>query len=77
MTTDVRTILSEEDYEAALAHVAALWGAVNGTPDGDRLDVLVTLIDAYETRHHAMETPDPAEAIKFRLDQQAVNHRGR
>jgi HTH-type transcriptional regulator/antitoxin HigA len=72
----MRTIRNEEDYEVALADVAALWGAANGTPDGDRLDALVTLIDAYETRHHAMETPDPAEAIRFRLDQQAVNHKG-
>jgi HTH-type transcriptional regulator / antitoxin HigA len=76
MTTDVRTIRSEEDYEIALADVAALWGAANGTPDGDQLDLLATLIDAYESRHHAMEPPDPVKAIRFRLDQQAMNHRG-
>lgn len=77
MTIEVRTILSEEHYEAALADVAALWGAVSGTLDGDRLDVLVTLIDAYEARHHSMDPPDPTEAIRFRLDQQAANHKGR
>ena len=70
-------IRSEEDYEIALADVAALWGAANGTPDGDQLDVLATLIDAYETRHHAMDPPDVVEEIRFRLDQQAMNHRGR
>ena len=74
MSTDVRTIRSEEEYEIALADVAALWGAANGTPDGDQLDVLVTLIDAYETRHHSMDPPEPVEAIRFRSDRQATNH---
>lgn len=76
MKTDVRTIRNEEDYEIALADVAALWGAANGTPDGDRLDWLVTLIDAYESRHHSMDPPDLVNAKRFRLDQQAMNHRG-
>jgi HTH-type transcriptional regulator/antitoxin HigA len=76
MTTDVRTIRSEEDYEIALADVAALWGAANDTPDGDRLDSLVTLIDAYESRHHSMDPPDPVNAKRFRLDQQTMNHKG-
>jgi hypothetical protein len=44
-----------------------------GTPDGDRLDVLATLIDAYETEHHPMDPPDPIEAIKFRVEQQGTH----
>ena len=76
MKTDVRTIRNEEDYEMALADVAALWGAANGTPNGYELDVLATLIDVYEKRHHSMDPPDPVNAKRFRLDQQATNHRG-
>jgi antitoxin component HigA of HigAB toxin-antitoxin module len=50
--------------------VERLWGAKTGTRDGDRLDVLATLIDAYETEHYPMDPPDPIEAIKFRMEQQ-------
>lgn len=70
MTTDVNPIRNEADHEAAMAEVAALWSAASGTPEGDRLDLLATLIDAYEARHHAMDPPDPVEAIKFRMEQQ-------
>jgi HTH-type transcriptional regulator/antitoxin HigA len=55
--------------------VATLWGAASGTPDGDRLDVLGTLIDAYETLHHPMDPPDPVEAIRFRMEQQGITRR--
>ncbi len=48
MATEVKPIRSEADYEEALAEVERLWGAKSGTPEGDRLDVLATLIDAYE-----------------------------
>ncbi len=75
MATDVRPIRGEADYEAAMENVAKLWGAASGTPDGDRLDVLATLIDAYEAKHHEMEAPDPIEAIKFRMEQQGMTRR--
>lgn len=68
MTAEVRPIRSETDYETALAEVERLWGAKLGTPEGDRLDVLATLIDAYEAEHHPMDPPDPVEAILFRMD---------
>jgi HTH-type transcriptional regulator/antitoxin HigA len=61
--------------EAALAEVERLWGAKSGTPAGDRLDVLATLIDAYETIHYPMNPPDPIEAIKFRMEQQGLTRR--
>jgi HTH-type transcriptional regulator/antitoxin HigA len=75
MATEVRPIRSKRDYEAALKEVERLWGAKVGTRDGDRLDVLATLIDAYESEHYPMDPPDPIEAIKFRMEQQGLTRR--
>jgi HTH-type transcriptional regulator/antitoxin HigA len=75
MATEMKPIRTEADYEAALEEVAALWGAVSNTPKGDRLDVLATLIDVYEAKHHAMDPPDPVEAIKFRMEQQGMTRK--
>lgn len=72
---DVKPIRSECDYETALAEIERLWGSENGTPDGDRLDVLATLVDAYEARHFPMDPPDPIEAIKFRMEQQKLTRK--
>jgi HTH-type transcriptional regulator/antitoxin HigA len=69
---EIKPIRSEADYEAALAEIERLWGARLGTPEGDRLDVLATLIDAYEAEHHPIDSPDPIEAIKFRMEQQGL-----
>jgi HTH-type transcriptional regulator/antitoxin HigA len=62
----IRPIRTEQDYAAALAEVERLWGAAAGTPEGDRLDVLATLIDAYEAERDPVDPPDPIEAIRFR-----------
>jgi HTH-type transcriptional regulator/antitoxin HigA len=75
MAGEVRPIRSEADYETALREAERLWGARSGTPDGDRLDVLATLIDAYEAEHHPMDPPDPIEAIEFRMEQQGLTQR--
>ena len=75
MAADVKPIRSEADHQAALAEVEALWGAPIGTPEGDRLDVLATLIDAYEAKHHPMDPPDPIEAIRFRMEQQGLTRK--
>lgn len=75
MTAEVKPIRLEADYEVALAEVERLWGAKAGTPEGDRLDVLATLIDAYEAEHHPMDPPDPVEAIKFRMQQQGLTRK--
>jgi HTH-type transcriptional regulator / antitoxin HigA len=75
MATEMKPIRTEADYEATLAEVAALWGAASGTANGDRLDVLATLIDAFEAKHHAMDPPDPIEAIKFRMEQQGLTRK--
>jgi len=75
MVAELKPIRSEADYEAALADVARLWGAASGTPDGDRLDILATLIDVYESEHDPMDPPDPVEAIKFRMEQQGLTRK--
>jgi HTH-type transcriptional regulator/antitoxin HigA len=75
MTAEVKPIRTKRDHEAALKEVERLWGAKSGTRDGDRLDVLATLIDAYEAEHYPMDPPDPIEAIKFRMDQQGLTRR--
>lgn len=75
MAADVKPIRSEFDYEEALAQVEILWGAPSGTPEGDRLEVLATLIDAYEAEHYPMHPPDPIEAIKFRMEQQGLTRK--
>jgi HTH-type transcriptional regulator / antitoxin HigA len=57
MKNNVKPIRTKKDHEAALAEVERLWGAKLGTPEGDRLDVLATLIDAYEAAHYPMGSP--------------------
>jgi len=69
MADELKPIRTENDYEAALEEVDRLWGAKSGSAEGDRLDVLATLIDAYEAQHHPMDPPDPIEAIQFRMEQ--------
>src|SRR5438094_7155147 len=75
MAADVRPTRTKRDYEPALKEVERLWGAKSGTPRGDRLDGLATLIDAYEGEHYPMDPPDPVEAIKFRMEQQGLTRR--
>jgi HTH-type transcriptional regulator / antitoxin HigA len=72
---EIKPIRNEADYEEALAQIERLWGAREATPDGDRLDVLTTLVEAYEQKHFPMDAPDPIEAIRFRLEQQGLDHR--
>lgn len=61
---EIRPIRTDEDHEAAVREIETLWGAETGTPQGDRLDVLITLVDAYEDRRWPIPTADPVEAIK-------------
>ena len=75
MTNDLKPIRSETDYQAALAEVERLWGAKSGTPEGDRLEIVATLVDAYENEHEPMDPPDPIEAIEFRMEQQGLTRR--
>ncbi|MGX9181832.1 helix-turn-helix domain-containing protein [Mesorhizobium sp. BHbdii] len=75
MAIELKPVRSEADYAAALAEAERLWGAKSGTPEGDRLDVLATLIEVYEEKHHLMDPPDPIEAIKFRMEQQGLSRK--
>ena len=65
----IKPIKTERDYRKTLKEIEKLWDAKPNTPMGDRLDVLVTLVEAYEQKHYRMEPPDPIEAIKFRMEQ--------
>jgi HTH-type transcriptional regulator/antitoxin HigA len=67
---EVKPIRSESDYEQALRRVEGIWGAPKGSLEGDELEILVTLIEAYERKHYPIDFPDPIAAIKFRLEQQ-------
>ena len=71
----VRPIRSEADYDAALERIDALMGAKFGTPEGDELDVLATLVDAYEEKRFPMDAPDPVTAIQFRMEQQGLTRK--
>lgn len=62
-------IRSEADHESALARIAELMLADVGTPEGDELDILATLVEAYERKHFPIGTADPIEAISFRMEQ--------
>lgn len=70
---EVNPIRTEQDYEAALAEVGGLMQAGAGTPAGDRLDVLVTLVQAYEEKHHAIGPPDPIALIQFVMEQRGLD----
>jgi len=66
---NIKPIKTKDDYDEALAEIASLMEAELGTPEGDRLDILVTLVEAYEEKHWQIDPPDPIEAIKMRMQQ--------
>lgn len=65
----IKPIRDEQSYQEALARTELIWGAEIGTPNGDELDVLLTLLEVYEAKHYPMPPSDPVEAIKFCMDQ--------
>ena len=69
---EIRPIKTEADYRAALKEIELRMSAEADTPEGDYLDVLVTLVEAYERIHYPIDFPDPIEAIKFRMEQQGL-----
>jgi len=71
----IRPIRNSSDHESALKRIQALMSAKPGTDEGDELDVLATLVDAYEARHFPIESPDPIEAIKFRMEQMGLERK--
>lgn len=70
---EVTPIRTEQDHEAALAEIERLMAAKPGTPEGDRLDVLVTLVEAWEAEHHAIEAPDPISLLDFVMEQRGLD----
>jgi len=75
MADESKPIRTAADHELALAEVEHLWGAASGTQEGDRLDVLATLIEVYEEKHHPIDPPDPVDAILFRMDQMGLTRK--
>jgi HTH-type transcriptional regulator / antitoxin HigA len=72
---DIKPIRTEADYEAALKEIENLWGAEPGTPDGDRFEVLFTLVEAYEDQHDEILPPDLVEAIKYYMDSRGLERK--
>ncbi|WP_418647822.1 helix-turn-helix domain-containing protein [Thauera butanivorans] len=72
---DIRPLRTEADYLAALAEISPMFDSEPepGTPEGDRFEVMVTLIEAYERQHYPVAPPDPIEAIKFRMEQAGMS----
>lgn len=68
----IKPIKTKKDYRLALNEIRNLWDAEPGTPAGDKLDVLITLVEAYEKKHYPIDPPDPVEAIKFRMEQKGL-----
>ena len=69
---DIKPIRTKADYRAALKNIESLMTAKANTPEGDRLDVLTTLVEAYERMHFPMDLPDAVDAIKFRMEQSGL-----
>jgi HTH-type transcriptional regulator/antitoxin HigA len=69
---DIAPIKTESDYQRTLTEIEGLMSAERDTPEGDRLDILVTLVEAWEAKHHALGYPDAVEAIKFHMEQHGL-----
>jgi HTH-type transcriptional regulator/antitoxin HigA len=66
---DIRPLRSPEDHREALREIERLWGAAPGSPEGDKLDVLATLVEAYEARNCPMPAADPVDILRFAIDE--------
>ncbi len=72
---NIKPIKSEEDYTATLSQIEKLMDARPNTPQMDELEVLTTLVEAYEAQHYVIDAPDPIEAIKFRMEQEGLKQK--
>lgn len=70
---DIKPVKSKADYCFALKEIEALMTAELGSPEGEKLDVLVTLVEAYEAKHFPMELPDPVAAIQFEMERRGMS----
>lgn len=69
---NIKPLKTKTDYKVALKEIESLMRAKPGTPAGDHLDVLATLVQAYEAKHYPLDLPDPIEAIKFTMEQKGL-----
>jgi HTH-type transcriptional regulator/antitoxin HigA len=72
---EIAPIKTQRDYRRVLEEIEGLMMAKRNTPEGDRLDVLVTLVEAWERKHYPLDLPDPVEAIKYHMDQNGLQPR--
>lgn len=72
---DIKPIKTQADYEAVLQEIEALFEAKPGTPEGDRLEILSTLVEAYEEQHYPISAPDPIEAIRYYMESRGLSRR--
>ena len=72
---NIHPIKTEADYKATLAEIEKLFDAKPNTPKGDKLDVLITLAEAYEDKHYAIESPDPVDAIKYTMESRGLSRK--
>lgn len=70
---DIKPIKTDADYREALKQIEALMMATPDSQEGEKLDVMVTLVEAYESKHHALDLPDPVEAIKFEMERKGLS----
>jgi len=69
---DIKPVKTDADYRAALKEIETLMMAASDSPEGEKLDVLVTLVEAYEAKHYPLDLPDPVEAIKFEMERKGL-----
>lgn len=69
---DIRPIKTDKDYNTVISRIEKLWGAKKDSPEGDELDLLVTLVESYEMKHYPIAPADPIDAIKFRMEQMGL-----
>lgn len=71
---EIKPIRNETDYEAALKEIETLWESQPGTPEGDRMEVLVTLVEAYEAKHYPIPTPDdPVAVLEYYIESRGLS----
>ena len=71
----IRPIKTKADHRAALKEIERLMNATQGTPAGDRLEVLTTLVERYESMHHPIEPPDPVDALLYHMESRGLTRR--
>ncbi|MCP4413750.1 MAG: helix-turn-helix domain-containing protein [Gammaproteobacteria bacterium] len=75
MMMDIHPIKTEIDYDNSLHEIELLWGSPENTLAGEKLDILLVLVEAYENEHYTIDPPDPIEAIKFRMEQSGLTRK--